>query len=85
LEIEREANGSLIVRNDDITVNPTPPAAEERSKDAVPLKAAGGLATAKGGRTMQIMTRAHCRRQLRQFVSLEPILAARRCEKLNSE
>jgi len=39
-QIERGANGSLIVRNDDITVNPTSSAAEERSKDAVTLKAA---------------------------------------------
>src|ERR1700722_4366321 len=39
-QIESEANGSLIVRNDDITVNPTPSAAEERSEDAVTLKAA---------------------------------------------
>jgi hypothetical protein len=38
--IERGAKGSLIVRNDDITVNPTPSAAEERSDDAVTLKAA---------------------------------------------
>lgn len=38
--IERGANGSLIVRNDDITVNPSPSAAEERSEDAVTLKAA---------------------------------------------
>jgi hypothetical protein len=29
-----------IVRNDDITVNPSPSAAEERSEDAVTLKAA---------------------------------------------
>jgi hypothetical protein len=39
-QIERGANGSLIVRNDDITINPTSSAAEERSKDAVTLKAA---------------------------------------------
>ena len=38
--IERGANGSLIVRNDDITVNPSSSAAEERSADAVTLKAA---------------------------------------------
>ena len=38
--IERGANGSLIVRNDDITVNPSSSAAEERSQDAVTLKAA---------------------------------------------
>ena len=39
-QIEFGANGSLIVRNDDITVNPTSSAAEERSEDAVTLKAA---------------------------------------------
>ena len=39
-QIESGANGSLIVRNDDITVNPTSSAAEERSEDAVTLKAA---------------------------------------------
>jgi hypothetical protein len=39
-QIERGANGSLIVCNDDITVNPSPSAAEERSEDAVTLKAA---------------------------------------------
>jgi hypothetical protein len=38
--IEPGANGSLIVRNDDITVNPSSSAAEERSEDAVTLKAA---------------------------------------------
>ena len=38
--IERGANGSLIVHNDDITVNPSSSAAEERSEDAVTLKAA---------------------------------------------
>ena len=42
---ERGANGSLIVRNDDITVNPTPSAAEERSEDAVTLKAANDEAS----------------------------------------
>jgi hypothetical protein len=44
-QIERGANGSLIVRNDDITVNPTPSAAEERSEDAVTLKAANDEAS----------------------------------------
>jgi hypothetical protein len=39
-QIERGANGSLIVRNNDITVNPSSSAAEERSDDAVTLKAA---------------------------------------------
>jgi hypothetical protein len=39
-QIERGANGSLTVRNDDITVNPSSSAAEERSADAVTLKAA---------------------------------------------
>jgi hypothetical protein len=39
-QIEPGANGSLIVRNDDITVNPSSSAAEERSEDAVTLKAA---------------------------------------------
>ena len=34
-----EPNGSLIVRNDDITVNPSSSAAEERSEGAVTLKA----------------------------------------------
>jgi hypothetical protein len=38
--IEPGANGSLIVRNDDITVNPSSSAAEERSEGAVTLKAA---------------------------------------------
>jgi hypothetical protein len=38
--IEPGANGSLIVLNDDITVNPSPSAAEKRSEDAVTLKAA---------------------------------------------
>jgi hypothetical protein len=38
--IEGGADGSLIVRNDDITVNPSASAAEERSEDAVTLKAA---------------------------------------------
>jgi hypothetical protein len=38
-QIERGANGSLIVHNDDITVNPSESGAEERSKDAVTLKA----------------------------------------------
>jgi hypothetical protein len=38
--IEGGANGGLIVRNGDITVNPSPSAAEERSEDAVTLKAA---------------------------------------------
>jgi hypothetical protein len=39
-QIERGANGSLIVRNNDIKVNPSSSAAEERSADAVTLKAA---------------------------------------------
>jgi hypothetical protein len=43
-QIERGANGALIVRNDDITVNPSESAAEERSEDAVTLKAANGEA-----------------------------------------
>jgi hypothetical protein len=43
--VEPGANGSLIVRNDDITVNPSPSAAEERSKDAVTLKAANDEAS----------------------------------------
>jgi hypothetical protein len=38
--IEPGANGSLIVHNDDISVNPSSSAAEERSEDAVTLKAA---------------------------------------------
>jgi hypothetical protein len=38
--IERGADGSLVVSNNDITVNPSASAAEERSKDAVTLKAA---------------------------------------------
>jgi hypothetical protein len=38
--IEGGEKGSLIVRNDDITVNPSSSAAEERSEDAVTLKAA---------------------------------------------
>jgi hypothetical protein len=38
--IELGANGSLIVRNHDIIVNPSASAAEERSEDAVTLKAA---------------------------------------------
>jgi hypothetical protein len=38
--IERGPNGSLIVRNDDITVNPSSSAAEERSEGAVTLAAA---------------------------------------------
>ena len=38
--IEPGGNGSLIVRNDDITVNPSSSGAEERSEDAVTLKAA---------------------------------------------
>jgi hypothetical protein len=42
--IDPGANGSLIVRNDDITVNPSSSAAEERSEDAVTLKAANGEA-----------------------------------------
>jgi hypothetical protein len=44
-QIERGANGSLIVRNNDITVNPSSSAAEERSADAVTLKAADDEAT----------------------------------------
>jgi hypothetical protein len=43
--IERGANGSLIVRNDDITVNPSSSAAEERSEHAVTLKAANDEAS----------------------------------------
>jgi hypothetical protein len=43
--IEPGANGSLIVRNDDIAVNPSSSAAEERSADAVTLKAANDEAT----------------------------------------
>jgi hypothetical protein len=39
-QIERRDNGSLIVRNGDITVNPSPSAAEERSEGAVTLTAA---------------------------------------------
>jgi hypothetical protein len=42
--IEPGANGSLIVRNDDTTVNPSSSTAEERSEDAVTLKAANGEA-----------------------------------------
>ena len=38
--IERGPNGSLIVRNDDITVNPSSSAAEERSEGTVTLAAA---------------------------------------------
>jgi hypothetical protein len=38
--IEPGADGSLFVRNDDITINPSSSAAEERSQDAVTLKAA---------------------------------------------
>ena len=39
-QIEPGTNGSLVVRNNDITVNPSSSAAEERSDDAVTLKAA---------------------------------------------
>jgi hypothetical protein len=39
-QIERGANGSLIVSNGDITVNPSSSAAEERSEGAVTLAAA---------------------------------------------
>ena len=39
-QIEPGADGSLIVRNDDIIVNPSSSAAEERSDGAVTLKAA---------------------------------------------
>lgn len=37
--IERGPHGTLIVRNNDITVNPSPSAAEEQSDDAMTLKA----------------------------------------------
>ena len=43
--IEGGANGSLTVRNDDITVNPSSSGAEERSEDAVTLKAANDEAS----------------------------------------
>jgi hypothetical protein len=39
-QIEPGAKGSLIVRNDDITVNPSASAGEERADNAVTLKAA---------------------------------------------
>ena len=52
-QTESGANGSLIVRNDDITVNPSASAAEERSEDAVTLKAANDEAAWQLQRTSE--------------------------------
>ena len=68
--IERGANGSLIVRNDDITVNPSSSAAEERSEDAVTLTAANDEAawSLQPGPDHVIMTRVLVRRAASSLV-----------------